>query len=303
MTTAITTQNDIIQMINLSDLADSSKDKYRRAITKFLDTGHGLGDREALRTYAANLSNTGKAHLKAVIKLWTKEIATMAKSQSTPETVGAVTATLHRLDALNETIKVKASRGTKPQTWLSLMETKQLFGACKTDLQGKRDKIILGLLTGAGLRREEAVNVKFSDLSDKPVKGQVRTVLHVIGKGRKDREIPLGFSLASVIRGWGKQFSKSDYVVQRLGNDRTPKGQISGTAIYQIVKQYGAYIGKPDLQPHDLRRTFAQIGHDAGVPITQLSILLGHSNIATTQRYLNLALNLETTVSDFVPFE
>jgi site-specific recombinase XerD len=39
-----------------------------------------------------------------------------------------------------------------------------------------------------------------------------------------------------------------------------------------------------------------------GIPITQISKLLGHSSIATTQRYLNLSLDLETTVSDFVPF-
>lgn len=73
-------------------------------------------------------------------------------------------------------------------------------------------------------------------------------------------------------------------------------------AIFALVCRRGAKIGKPHLAPHDLRRTYAQLGYEAGVPITQISKLLGHASVATTQRYLNLDLDLETTVSDFVPF-
>ena len=61
-------------------------------------------------------------------------------------------------------------------------------------------------------------------------------------------------------------------------------------------------IGKPYLQPHDLRRTYAELGRRAGVSIEQISVLLGHATIKTTQDYLNIELDLETTISDFVPF-
>jgi integrase len=61
-------------------------------------------------------------------------------------------------------------------------------------------------------------------------------------------------------------------------------------------------IGKPELQPHDLRRTYAELGRRAGVSIEQISRLLGHATIKTTQEYLNIELDLETTISDFVPF-
>ena len=44
-----------------------------------------------------------------------------------------------------------------------------------------------------------------------------------------------------------------------------------------VLRKYGVKIGIPELAPHDLRRTFAQLGYEAGVPITQISILLGHS--------------------------
>jgi integrase len=61
-------------------------------------------------------------------------------------------------------------------------------------------------------------------------------------------------------------------------------------------------MGKPELAPHDLRQTYAQLGYEAGVPITQISTLLGHSSIETTVRYLNLELDLESPVSDFIPY-
>lgn len=68
------------------------------------------------------------------------------------------------------------------------------------------------------------------------------------------------------------------------------------------MAKYGKQMGKPELASHDLRRTYAQLGYEAGVPITQISTLLGHASIETTMRYLNLDLDLETTVSDFIPY-
>ena len=70
---------------------------------------------------------------------------------------------------------------------------------------------------------------------------------------------------------------------------------MSAQALFNLARKYGSLIGKPDLAPHDLRRTYAQIAYEAGVPITQISRLLGHESIETTQRYLNLDLDLETT--------
>ncbi len=69
----------------------------------------------------------------------------------------------------------------------------------------------------------------------------------------------------------------------------------------QKFRGAGQAIGKNELAPHDLRRTYAQLGYEAGIPITQISKLLGHASVATTQRYLNLDLDLNTTISDFIP--
>jgi integrase/recombinase XerD len=76
---------------------------------------------------------------------------------------------------------------------------------------------------------------------------------------------------------------------------------LSAVGAFQIVRRCGALIGVPELDPHDLRRTYAQLGYEAGVPITQIKELLGHASVATTQKYLDLSLDLETTASDFIP--
>ena len=76
---------------------------------------------------------------------------------------------------------------------------------------------------------------------------------------------------------------------------------MSAVAVFLIVRRYGKMIDTPELSPHDLRRTYAHLGYDAGVPITQIKELLGHASVATTQKYLDLSLDLENTASDFVP--
>lgn len=57
----------------------------------------------------------------------------------------------------------------------------------------------------------------------------------------------------------------------------------TGNIDANIVQKRGKMIGKPELQPHDLRRTHAELGRRAGVSIEQISKLLGHSTIKTTQ--------------------
>jgi len=75
-------------------------------------------------------------------------------------------------------------------------------------------------------------------------------------------------------------------ILRSLGRNKEPGESISTTGLYNIVQKRGALIGKPELQPHDLRRTYAELGRRAGVPISQISKLLGHASIETTQDYL-----------------
>jgi integrase/recombinase XerC len=160
---------------------------------------------------------------------------------------------------------------------------------------------VLGLMLGAGLRREELATLTFDALKEQPMKGgKMRAVLEVIGKGAKSRVIPISALLAGRLKEWqtitgGGRVARSLGIGKRLGDSMSP------VAIFKLVSKYGRKIGLPGLAPHDCRRTFAQLGFEAGIAVTQVSKLLGHADIATTQRYLNLSLDLESTASDFVP--
>jgi len=302
---ALTTQNTLETFHNLidqTDRADGTKDKYKRAITKALQANVDLSSRESIRAYAQTLSKSGKAHLKAVITLLTTEYKEELEANVTNDTLADTQVKLMRLNAIAKAVKVEASKGQKAHTWLTQSEVKTLLDTVNTNtIQGKRDKIMLGLLVGAGLRREELTGLTFEDVLLQPLAGKFRTVLNIRGKGAKDRAVPINDRLATALDDW-KGIVGNGYVARSITKGGAIGESLSAIGVFHIVRQAGESIGKPELAPHDLRRTYAQLGYEAGVPITQISKLLGHASVATTQRYLNLDLNLETTVSDFIPF-
>lgn len=289
--------------IEAADLADSTKTKYTRVLAGYLDNGGVLGDAAALGTYASTLSNSRRAQLKAAVKLWADQVVLTAKGSATPENINAVLATVARAEAMTEQIKVTEPKGEKWHTWLTQQEVKRLSNTITNGIVGARDRAVIGLMVAAGLRREEVVNLTFQDIQRQELKDRkTRTVLQIQGKGAKKRTVPISEGLAGDLQKWGQYVGHTGKVARALGRNREPSESMSAVALFNLARKYGARIGKPELAPHDLRRTYAQLAFDAGVSIIQISTLLGHESIETTQRYLNLALDLETTASDFIPW-
>lgn len=299
-----TTAADILAMIDSNPkLQPTTKAQYKKAIGNALAAGVSLSDPASLGQYAAALPKSSRSFLKAAVRLWGDDLALQAKSGATPDNVSAVTATVYRLEALNEAIQVEATKGQKAHSWLSQSEVRRLMDSPNpATIAGKRDRVILGLLVGAGLRREELAGLMFEDIVLQPVGGKFRTVLNVRGKGAKDRVVPINDRLAAAIDTWGALVGNNGPIARSITKGGKVGAGLSAIGIFGIVAKAGAAIGKPELAPHDLRRTYAQLGYEAGIAITQISKLLGHASIATTQRYLNLDLDLAQTVSDFIPF-
>jgi integrase len=297
-------QLEIIEMIEANPkLQPTTKAQYQKAILNYLATGASPADAVALSAYAAGLPHSSRAFLKAAIKLWGDSISLKAKAGATPENIGAVQATVYRIEALTKTIQVEAVKGEKAHLWLSQSQVRTLLDSCNLSiLQGQRDRLLLGLLVGAGLRREELAQLTFEDMVIQPVEGKTRTVLNIEGKGAKNRVIPISDRLDAALRHWGAGLNYTGPVVRAISKGGAIRGNLSAIGIFRIVGKAGATIGLPQLAPHDLRRTYAQLGYEAGVSITQVSKLLGHSTVATTQKYLNLDTDLVTTISDFIPF-
>lgn len=302
MQTALTLSPTLdLSAIDRAALQPSTKAKYRREIEVMYAAGVNPSDHRALQNYADGLKSSRKQFLKSALRLMVAGIEQDIKANANPHNLQQTQAALLRLDAMKSAVTVEQHKGTKAHTWLSQKQVAEITALCGDTLEGSRDWVVLGLLLGAGLRREELVTLTFDALKAQPTKGgKMRTVLEVTGKGDKSRVIPIQDKLATRLQEW-RGIVGGGYIVRSLGRKQELGESMSAVAVFEIVNKYGRKIGIEGLAPHDLRRTYAQLGYEAGIPITQISTLLGHANVATTQKYLNLSLDIETTASDFIP--
>ncbi len=272
--------------------------KYRRVLAAYLATGERLTNALALAEFAAGLSQSRQAQLRAAVRLWAKAMENEVRSQATPENLPTVDATLHRLTALQTAFQPKPQKGTKLHMWLTRGQVRELLDIDCTKLRDLRDKLALSLLVGAGLRREEAATLPVTAVQQLPG----RTVLALTGKGEKDRIVPISTAMHLLIDEWRERAGFVDgYLLRSINRAGKVGDSISAVSLYKIVQVHGQRIGMPELAPHDLRRTYAQFGYDNGIDIGEISRLLGHGSIQTTQRYLNLETNFQHTISDHVP--
>jgi site-specific recombinase XerD len=301
--TTYTPQPAHYAIIDRSDLGETSKEKYKREIDKLIERDIDPLDRDALADYASSLPHSRRAVLKAVLSMLHKENRIELKASATPDNLSAIQARLYNLDAMTETIKVKKQNGQKAHLWLSREQVEEITSLPdRRTPAGRRDWIILAVLLGAGLRRFEMVSITFDNLKRQPMKnGQMRAVLEMKGKGDKTRVIPIQPLLEKHLKEWYKE-AGDGLIARAVNKSGTINGSLSAHAVNDIVHKYGAMLGL-ELEAHDCRRTFARLGYDAGVPVEQISIVLGHESIETTMDYLGIDIDIESTVSDFIPLK
>ena len=294
-----TPQYDFETILAKRDLAKTTAYRYGREVQLAQDAGINLLDSTAVADYAAGLPSSRKMFLRASVRLIANEITAVAKANATPDNVAAMQATMWRAESLKDAITVKVSKGERAHTWLNLAEVRTLVHLPVTETTiGLRDRVALGLLVGAGLRRDELVNLQWNQVTEQ---GE-RTVLSITGKGNKNRVIPISDKLVSLLDQWADVIGRDGFVIRSVRKGGKDIGKhMCGQSVLELVDKYGRMLGKEKLRPHDLRRTYARIGYDSGVDIGQISKLLGHASIATTQRYLGLEIDLNKTVSDFIP--
>lgn len=153
------------------------------------------------------------------------------------------------------------------------------------DKQGIRDKAILETLYATGMRVSEAVNLKTDNLNLEV------GFLRCIGKGNKERVIPLGKkAIVSLKRYLG--FSRPHFLKKKesefLFLSRFGR-KISRQSFWKLIKKYSkeARIKKP-MRPHILRHSFATHLLERGADLRSVQEMLGHSNISTTQIYTHI---------------
>ncbi len=171
---------------------------------------------------------------------------------------------------------VHAPKGEKKlPTVLSKEEIKALLDQVKNF----KHKLLIEFLYASGLRVSECVSIKLRDLELEQRMGTVRS-----GKGKKDRQFILSNQLIEHIKEYLEKFPQEEYLFGTKGN---PLGIRQAQ---KIVKKAAAKAGiKKRVFCHALRSSFATHLLEAGTDIRVIQELLGHSNLATTQRYTKVS--------------
>jgi len=149
------------------------------------------------------------------------------------------------------------------------------------DWNGKTERLVVEILYQTGIRVSELVNIRENHIN------QSLQSLKVLGKGNKERIIPLGKSLLEIISGYVSQ--KSYYLEGEGGGfllENEKRKKMQTRQVYSIVKKYLSLVTTAEKKsPHVLRHSFATHLTNRGADLNAVKELLGHSSLAATQVY------------------
>jgi integrase/recombinase XerC len=157
----------------------------------------------------------------------------------------------------------------------------------------KRDRAILELLYGTGLRVGELVSLDIGDINSS-------CEIRVVGKGNKTRILPVASKAQTALSSYvdvrqqmAKQINDEALFLNNRGKRLTSRG------VQRLLKQAVLSIaGASGVTPHSLRHTFATHLLESGADLRSIQELLGHSSLSTTQRYLHMDLDRLSLVYD-----
>lgn len=152
---------------------------------------------------------------------------------------------------------------------------------------GIRDRAVLETLYATGMRVSELLNLKQDDLYEE------LNLVKVIGKGRKQRLIPITEVALSWIDKYNKEVREGQLLKNGVGIDNiflNARGKpLTRQGVWQLIKKYCQLAGiQKKVTPHTLRHTFATHLLENGADLRVVQEILGHSDIGTTQIYTNL---------------
>jgi site-specific recombinase XerD len=190
-------------------------------------------------------------------------------------------------DVIAFVLKSPRAEVRKPYEVLTEAERRRFLNPASQ--QGPREYTLVSLALGAGLRVSELMNLRLDDFSQDEAGGWWVRVR--MGKGRKDRLVPVHPLVIDAVKSWVKADSrslrrKSDRETYLFSTRQSPR--MTTARAWQLVKALAkdAGIEKP-ISPHSLRHTMAVETLRAGAGPVIVQKLLGHATLSTTQRYVD----------------
>lgn len=160
-----------------------------------------------------------------------------------------------------------------------------IFGRTREHIKGVRRRydFLFGLILNSGLRISEALAVRVRDV--RVVDGVARSV-RTIGKGNRERLVPLPEAFGQVFGYWLSDKAKEDFAFARDPGGKAPGPHAVRAYLRRLIERAG--IDKK-ITPHKLRHTYATRLREAGADLDEIQALLGHMDISTTQIYTHVS--------------
>ncbi len=152
---------------------------------------------------------------------------------------------------------------------------------------GMRDRAMLEVLYGCGLRVSELVGLDMGDVFFE------EGLLRVVGKGSRERAVPIGgmaeVALQAYLQSARARLLSHATQINSAVFLNARGGRISRQSVHAVVRDAGRAIGIKDLHPHTLRHSFATHMLEGGADLRAIQEILGHSDISTTQIYTHVS--------------
>jgi site-specific recombinase XerD len=197
-------------------------------------------------------------------------------------------------------VKSVKSTGIRVGNWLSQRQAQALLSAPDiTKVGGLRDRAILAVLLGCGLRRSEVAALTFTHLQQRDGRW---CIVDLVGKHGRVRTAPMPTWVKVAIDAWTSASRvTADHIFRPVNRGGCVTGERLGEkVVWQMLKKYAAEVGVPGVAPHDLRRTCAKLCRAAGGELEQIQLLLGHASVQTTERYLGTKQDLIHAPNDAI---
>jgi len=287
-------EKKIISLVLDAMPSENSRRAYQRALEEFF-VWHQEQDRPELNKalinrYIKTLRTTGASSSSINQKL--SAIRKLASEAEDNDWIDSKIANGIRA------VKGVPIRGRRTGNWLTKEEAQMWLNApdVKT-LKGLRDRALLAVLIGCGLRRAEAAILSVLHVQQREGRW---AVVDIVGKRDKMRTVPMTSWAKATIDSWTYSARiDENFIFRRVNKGGNLIGEgMTEQAIYNIVISYAEKLEKQGIAPHDLRRTFAKLAHKGGSPIDQIQLSLGHDSIQTTEKYLGVEQDLTDAPCD-----
>lgn len=281
--------------ILISDVVPSTESQraYRRAIRELIDwyehRGEKTFDKATVHRYRSYLVSRNLSPASINQKL--SAIRTLATELADSGRLSATTA------AAIVRVRGVRNQGVRTGNWLECAEAQRLLEApSQATLRGKRDTAVIGVTVGCGLRRTELASLTIEHLQ---LRSNRWMVVDIRGKHGRVRSVPMPDWAKELVDAWVRAAGVTSGCIFRAVDK---KGRVHGhglsaQSVYDIVRGNGIDVGLR-VAPHDLRRSFARLAHAGHSPLEQIQMSLGHSSVATTERYIGARQNLKDAPCD-----